>query len=93
MCIFTYLYISTCTLYLITFSKYFLLLNISKYDSKSCFMFLRTGVHPSYENFTSTTTTEHRTLEGYLYKKGALLKGWKQRWFVLDSTRHQVKLL
>jgi hypothetical protein len=38
-----------------------------------------TGAHPSYENFTSSTSnSEHCTLEGYLYKKGALLKGWKQ---------------
>ena len=46
----------------------------------------------SYINWSAglMSTNEHQTYAGYLKKQGALFKQWKERYFVLDSIKHQV---
>lgn len=44
----------------------------------------------TYDDYSSNVP-ENRTHEGYLWKRGSLLKNWKQRWFVLDSMKHELR--
>jgi hypothetical protein len=44
-------------------------------------------------NWSNHSNSEHQTYAGYLKKQGALFKQWKERYFVLDSVKHQVNLL
>lgn len=44
----------------------------------------------NYINWSGMSSNEHQTYAGYLRKQGALFKQWKERYFVLDSLKHQV---
>ncbi|XP_052225213.1 myotubularin-related protein 13-like isoform X3 [Dreissena polymorpha] len=52
---------------------------------------MTTTTNQMYERYPQSSN-EHVTQKGWLYKRGAFkLKGWKKRWFVLDSMKHQMR--
>lgn len=52
----------------------------------------RGQTHDSYPFRTVGDENSQIIHQGYLYKQANFrIKGWKQRWFVLDSTKHQLR--
>ena len=61
----------------------------SKYSARSLHS---NSDNDSYINWTGHSTNENQTYAGYLKKQGQYFKQWKERYFVLDSIKHQVCL-
>jgi hypothetical protein len=59
----------------------------SKYSARSLHS---NSDNDSYINWAGHSTNENQTYAGYLKKQGQYFKQWKERYFVLDSIKHQV---
>uniref|UniRef100_A0A8C3CY09 SET binding factor 2 n=1 Tax=Cairina moschata TaxID=8855 RepID=A0A8C3CY09_CAIMO len=57
-------------------------------SKRACFIYHH---YTHYGIVSFMFSVSSRSFEGTLYKRGALLKGWKPRWFVLDVTKHQLR--